>query len=100
MSYDARRWRRFLDAYFQFVDAAWRRVDAAGPPTPAAAAAAASGLIADATAAMRALPEPPRRNALVASVARRIKADVEGYLAVIAVAVVAWAHPVEAAAAA
>lgn len=93
VGYDAKRWKKFVDKYFTFVDAAWRSVTFHGPATPGDASRLAGELSALATKAALALPDYPRRNDLVASVARRLSCDLQGYAAVLILSATAWAHP-------
>jgi hypothetical protein len=91
VSYSAKRWRRFLDRYFSFVDSCWRSATEA-PPDAQAACVAALALSQAAAATMRALPAPPRDNTLIAAVARRLQADAHGYAAALLVAALAWSN--------
>ena len=90
VGYDARRWRKFLDRYFTYVDCSWRSVSIAGHPTPAAAALAAAALAALAADVARALPEDPRANPLLGDVTRRLACDGQGLAAVAIVARLCW----------
>ena len=91
--YDVRKWRKFVAAYWAFVDGCWRSAAAGPPATPRAAAAAAAAASALAARAALAFPDYPRANDLVASVARRLAADLDAYAAAFVVAAVAWRRP-------
>jgi len=90
VAYDARAWRRFLDRYFAYVDAAWRAAAAPAPATPRAAAARAASLAAALADAARALPGDARATPLLRDVARRLACDLQGLAAVAAAAALLW----------
>ena len=75
------------------MDGCWRSAAAGPPATPRAAAAAAAAASALAARAALAFPDYPRANDLVASVARRLAADLDAYAAAFVVAAVAWRRP-------
>ena len=89
VSYSTKKWRKFLERYFGFVDGCWRFAGLEPPESAREACEVSLDLSRRAAETMRALPAPPRDNPLVAAVARRLQADAHGYAAALLVAALA-----------
>ena len=92
VSYSTKKWRKFLERYFGFVDGCWRFAGQEPPESAREACEVSLDLSRRAAETMRALPAPPRENPLVAAVARRLQADAHGYAAALLVAALAWGN--------